>query len=446
MNNKDNIKVFISYAHTNAEHKTRVKFIASELRVNYGLNVILDEWSFRKGQDLNKAMEDSGTKSDIILIIGDKNYVDKANERMGGVGRESIIFSDTYMKNVKSDKYTILYAFTEKDEEGDPIIPNYMKGINSFDLTDKSKDLEVIDEIGREIYEEPKEIAPPIGSKPDFSKNTNMQSIRKMKLVDNIDNKLLKDIIEDIKAELKEIDSNYKNYQDINVKRDFSKIQFLLKHWIDIVKKINKPKDIAKIYDKLLNTLKLDRNENDATRMFIRISFNCTVAYAIDTDNFSLIDELIKYDYTFEGREISYQDISTLGNPYFIEAECIPNGIPYKSRYFEIEEKIIRNTDFNIVDVLEADIFIEFISLLNNQNTDSLQKKWTILDNVIYSQVIKHKLDFKFLKSFKRESTVNRILKILNLNDLTEFEQLIKNCDDAKLFSVIEKEKIISQK
>lgn len=47
--------------------------------------------------------------------------------------------------------------------------------------------------------------------------------------------------------------------------------------------------------------------------MFIRISFNCTVAYAIDTDNFSLIDELIKYDYTFEGREISYQDISTLG-------------------------------------------------------------------------------------------------------------------------------------
>lgn len=79
--------------------------------------------------------------------------------------------------------------------------------------------------------------------------------------------------------------------------------------------------------------------------------------------------------------------------------------------------------------------------MLNNQNTDSLQKKWTILDNVIYSQVIKHKLDFKFLKSFKRESTVNRILKILNLNDLTEFEQLINNCDDAKLFSVIEKEK-----
>ncbi|MCE0456041.1 hypothetical protein G7A37_12835 [Staphylococcus haemolyticus] len=180
--------------------------------------------------------------------------------------------------------------------------------------------------------------------------------------------------------------------------------------------------------------------------MFIRISFNCTVAYAIDTDNFSLIDELIKYDYTFEGREISYQDISTLGNPYFIGAECISNGIPYQSRYFKIEEKIIRNTDFNIVDVLEADIFIEFISLLNNQNTDSLQKKWTILDNVIYSQVIKHKLDFKFLKSFKRESTVNRILKILNLNDLTEFEQLINNCDDAKLFSVIEKEKIISQK
>lgn len=446
MNNKDNIKVFISYAHTNDEHKTRVKFIARELRLNYGLDVILDEWSFRKGQDLNKAMEDSGTKSDIILIIGDENYVDKANERMGGVGRESIIFSDTYMKNVESDEYTILYAFTEKDEEGHPVIPNYMKGINSFDLTDKSKDLEAIDEIGREIYGEPKDIAPPIGSKPDFSKNTNMQSIRKMKLVDNIDNTLLKDIIKDIKAELKEIDSDYKNYQDINIERDFSKIKLLLKHWIDIIKKINKPKDIAKIYEQLLNTLILDRYENDATRLFIRISFNCTIAYAIDIDNFSLIDELIKYDYTFEGREISYQEISILGNPYFIETECMAKGLPYKSRYFEIEEKIIRDTDFNIVDVLEADIFIEFISLLNNQNTGSFQREWTILDSVIYSQVIKHKLDFKFLKSFKRESTVNRVLKILNLNDLTEFEQLIKNCNNAKLFLVIEKEKIISQK
>ena len=58
-----------------------------------------------------------------------------------------------------------------------------------------------------------------------------MQSIRKMKLVDNIDNKLLKDIIEDIKAELKEIDPGYKNYQDTNVERDFSKINLLLKHW-----------------------------------------------------------------------------------------------------------------------------------------------------------------------------------------------------------------------
>jgi len=446
MNHNDNIKVFISYAHTNDEHKSRVKFIAEELRVNYGLEVILDEWSFRKGQDLNKAMEDFGTQSDIILIIGDENYVDKANERMGGVGRESIIFSDTYMQNIKNNEYTILYAFTEKNEEGQPIIPNYMRGINSFDLTDESKDLETIDEIGREIYGKPKDIAPPIGPKPDFSKSNNMQSIRKMKLAKSIDNMLLRDIIEDIKTELKEIDSDYQKYKDVNIERDFSRIRILLRHWIDIIKKISKPNDIAKIYEQLLNTLTLGRYENDATRLFIRISFNCTIAYAIDIDDFSLIDDLIKYDYTFEGREISYQEISILGNPYFIETEHIARGIFYKSRYFEIEEKIIRDTYFNIVDVLEADIFIEFISLLNKQNKTVFQREWTILDNVTYSQVIKYKSDFKFLKSFKRESTVKKILTLLNLNDLKEFEQLIKNCDNAKLFLVIEKEKIISQK
>ncbi|MEP9853605.1 toll/interleukin-1 receptor domain-containing protein [Staphylococcus shinii] len=446
---KDNIQVFISYAHTNDEHKARVKFIAYELRLNYGLEVILDDWSFRKGQDLNKAMEDFGTKSDIVLIIGDKNYVDKANERDGGVGKESVLFSDTYPQNFKNNKYTILYAFTEKDEDNKPITPKYMRGINSFDLTDESKDLEKIDEIAREIYGEPKDVAPPVGAKPDFSKSNHMQSIRKMKLATNIDNSLLKDIIEEIKVELAEIDEEYKKYQDVSIRQDFSRIKVLLNYWDSIIKKVTKPNDIAKIFEELLNTLDLSvRSNNDATRIFIRLSFIYTVTYAIETENFSLLDDLIKYDYTIDRRECSYNEICYLGNPYFIQVEQYQRGIDYKGRYFEIEEQIIRDTEFSISNIMEADIFIEFITLCINQREGSLGtlKEWTILDTTIYSKVEKYKADFKFLKSFKREKTVIKLLTMLNMNDLTDFKNLIENINNPKLFQIIEQDKIISQK
>lgn len=394
-------------------------------------------------------MEDFGTKSDIVLIIGDKNYVDKANNRDGGVGKESVLFSDTYPQNFKNNKYTILYAFTEKDEDNKPITPKYMGGINSFDLTDKSKDLEKIDEIAREIYGEPKDVAPPVGAKPDFAKSNHMQSIRKMKLETNIDNSLLKDIIEEIKLELAKIDEEYKKYQDVSIRQDFSGIKVLLNYWDSIIKKVIKPSDIAKIFEELLNTLDLSvRSNNDATRIFIRISFIYTITYAIETENFSLIDDLIKYDYTIDRRECSYNEICYLGNPYFIQVEQYQRGIDYKGRYFEIEEQIIRDTGFSISNIMEADIFIEFVTLCINQRESSLGtlNEWTILDTTIYSKVEKYKADFKFLKSFKREKTVNKLLTMLNMNDLTEFKNLIEVINNTKLFQIIEKDKIISQK
>jgi hypothetical protein len=157
---------------------------------------------------------------------------------------------------------------------------------------------------------------------------------------------------------------------------------------------------------------------------------------------------LIKYDYTIDHRECSYNEICYLGNPYFIQVEQYQRGIDYKGRYFEIEEQIIRDTEFSISNIIEADIFIEFITLCINQRERSLGtfNEWTILDTAIYSKVVKYRADFKFLKSFKREKTVIKLLTMLNMNDLKEFKNLIEGINNTKLFQIIEKDKIISQK
>lgn len=105
--------IFISYAHTNEEHKKRVEEIGTEL-THLGFDVILDLWSFKKGEDLNKKMEQYADTSDNILIIGDKNYVEKANNRESGVGKESVILTDSYMRNSSRNQNNILCIYRSR--------------------------------------------------------------------------------------------------------------------------------------------------------------------------------------------------------------------------------------------------------------------------------------------------------------------------------------------
>lgn len=446
-NNQKRKKVFISYAHTNDDHKNRVKDIATEL-INNGVDVILDIWDFEKGSDLNLKMEESVTKSDVTLIIGDKYYVDKANNREAGVGKESIILSNNYVKNLNKGNNRILYAFTEKDDMGDPILPNYMLGNNSFDMTDDTNDYQIAEEIARTVYGVPVEPKPKLQPIPDFLEKNSMSSIKKIKKVNIINNKLLDEFIEDLKKDLTELDKDYKKYQDIQTRRDFSRITTLLKYWEEVVRKVDKAKDIAKISEELLNTLDLhDKNNNDATRIFIRLSFVYTIAYAINVENIAFIEDLIKYDYTVEDRETDYTIINAFCNPFFIQKEVYERGIlEYRALYFEVEERILRDIDFNIVEILEADVFLKFITLFNDEKAKSRFNNWNIVDSTIYSKVEKYKNSFKYLKSFKREKTINQLLPLLNMDNLKEFIEKLETIENNELFLVIKKEEIASQK
>jgi len=445
--NQKRKQVFISYAHTNKNHKNRVKDMAKEL-IRNGVDVILDDWDFEKGSDLNLKMEKSVTKSDITLIIGDKYYVDKANNREDGVGKESIILSDYYVKNLKKEDYKILYAFTEKDDMGNPILPNYMLANNSFDMTDETNDFQTAEEIARTIYGVPIELKPKLQPIPDFLEKNNMSSIKKIKKMNKIDNRLLDEFIKDLKKELTDLDEEYKKYQDIHIRRDFSRITTLLKYWEEVVSKVHKAKDLAKILEQLLDTLNLrDRSDNDATRIFIRVSFVYTIAYAINEENISFIEDLIKYDYTIENKEIDYTIISHFCKPFFIEKEMYERGIlEYKELYSEIEEKILRDLNFNIVEILEADVFLNFITLFNNKKSMNFSSEWGILDATLFSKVEKYKNSFKYLKSFKREKTINHLLPLLNMDNLNDFIEKLEIIENNKLFSVIKKEEIACQK
>ena len=96
-------KVFISYSWSSSD---RVLELAERLMAN-GVNVILDKWDLKEGHDKYAFMEQSVNNPEVdkVLIICDKAYADKANNREGGVGDETVIISTEIYGNAAQEKY-----------------------------------------------------------------------------------------------------------------------------------------------------------------------------------------------------------------------------------------------------------------------------------------------------------------------------------------------------
>ncbi len=83
-------KLFVSYSWSTPDHEQWVIDLATELQQS-GVEVILDKWDLREGQDAIAFMEKMVTDPAIskVMIVSDKTYASKADDRKGGVGTET---------------------------------------------------------------------------------------------------------------------------------------------------------------------------------------------------------------------------------------------------------------------------------------------------------------------------------------------------------------------
>src|SRR5262245_40900877 len=83
----DNPKLFVSYSWTTPNHEAWVLKLAIDL-VESGVDVIIDKWHLREGQDADKFMEQMVTDPNIkkVILVCDQAYAEKADARKGGVG------------------------------------------------------------------------------------------------------------------------------------------------------------------------------------------------------------------------------------------------------------------------------------------------------------------------------------------------------------------------
>lgn len=161
-------KVFISYS-WNVQAK--VIELADRLITN-GIDVIIDVYDLKEGHDKYAFMEQSvnDPSVDKVLIICDRSYMEKANDRSGGVGDETVIISPEIYGQMEQEKF-IPIVF-EVNDEGQACVPHYLKSRIYIDLTTDDHRYETeYEKLLRNIYQKPLRKKPALGTKPEWLEN-----------------------------------------------------------------------------------------------------------------------------------------------------------------------------------------------------------------------------------------------------------------------------------
>ena len=156
-------KAFISYAWDNQEHKNWVLNLASNLR-SHGVDVILDQWDTRLGNDLSFFMEHGLTSSHFVLCVCSDKYLEKANGGIGGAGYEKRILAADLMGN--NNKRFIIPIIKGNSQTNK--LPTFLSGLKYVDF-DNGQYFDCYQELLECIYDEDVKRKPPLGSNPFVS-------------------------------------------------------------------------------------------------------------------------------------------------------------------------------------------------------------------------------------------------------------------------------------
>lgn len=158
-------KVFISYSWSSPEHQQTIVNLATRLRSD-GVDVVLDVWDLKEGQDKYRFMESLVLDKDIsrVLMIIDRQYADKADNRTGGVGTETQIISSELYSKVEQTKFIPIVL---EYDESEPILPTFVKTLKYIDLSGRDG-VDNYEYLVRLLHNKPQFEKPPLGVPPKF--------------------------------------------------------------------------------------------------------------------------------------------------------------------------------------------------------------------------------------------------------------------------------------
>ena len=160
-------KVFISYSWSSPGHQARIRQWAEQL-VSNGVDVVLDVWDLKEGDDKYAFMEQMVTDESVthVLVFSDSEYAAKADTRKAGVGTESQIISREVYSKVQQSKF--LPVVCEFDDAAEPCLPTFLKSRIWIDFSSSEAANDNWEQLIRVLYGKPAYEKPSLGQAPTY--------------------------------------------------------------------------------------------------------------------------------------------------------------------------------------------------------------------------------------------------------------------------------------
>lgn len=160
-------RVFISYSWSSPGHQARIRQWAEQM-VNDGVDVVLDIWDLKEGDDKYAFMEKMVTDESVthVLIFSDSEYATKADARKAGVGTESQIISREVYSKVQQSKFIPIVC--EFNDSGEPFLPVFLKSRIWIDFSSSESANNNWEQLVRVLYGKPAHEKPTLGKAPTY--------------------------------------------------------------------------------------------------------------------------------------------------------------------------------------------------------------------------------------------------------------------------------------
>jgi len=128
---------------------------------NRGVDIVLDQWDLKPGDDLPHFMETQLESSDFALMICSEKYVEKANAGEGGVGYEKMILTSSMLSKIDNKKIIPIIR-----ENVSKVRPTFLKSKLYIDFSIDEDAEYNFDDLLRVLLDAPLYKKPEIGKNP----------------------------------------------------------------------------------------------------------------------------------------------------------------------------------------------------------------------------------------------------------------------------------------
>ena len=445
-------KIFVSYCWSSPDHESWVISLAERL-VSDGVDVVIDKWELKEGQDKFNFMETMVKSNEIqkVLIVLDKKYSEKAEQRTGGVGTETQIISPKIYENVSQEKFIPIVK--EKDENGDAYVPTFLNGRIYIDLSEQNNFEENYETLLRNIYQRPAYSKPKLGKAPSYIFEETPMTHKTSSIIRSFDNQITKspkrinsiirDFLDNFFEDLKGYSANVGSTRDVLT---FGKIIHdniisytpLRNDFVLFLDKLFKSElefdiDIFMRFFEKLPMLKYPLDDRstwnshtfDNFKFFIHEIFLYTIATSLRNESYKFIEEILYSGYFFQDRYNDTNEPQKFNELYnYVEIFDQYYKETYSTNFFSpMADLFIKRLPENINkdELINADLLCHYISILDNS-------RWFPITYVYRRDSRKFEL-FSRLISLKHFEKVKILFGVKTVKELQEKLIEIKTAD-----------------